>query len=126
LAEKEIELLSMLDGKRADDPSVLGWWCAMGGIDRAKTVAKLCAGGYLTTADYRFRVRKATAPVLRDFLKARGLPAGGKKDDLVCRIIENVPEADCSQHFTTPYWALSQRAVELLDATSLLYRKCLF
>lgn len=117
LTDKETKLLSMLDGKRADDPSVLAWWCSFAGIDRAKTVAKFRAGGYLTAADYKFRVGKATVPALQDFLKARGLPAGGKKDDLVNRVIENVDEIYCSQHFTTPYWALSPRAVELLDAT---------
>lgn len=116
LSNIEISFLKLLEGKRANDSSVLGWWCAFNNIDGPKIINKLCKNNYLTLADYRFNVRKATIPILKEFLKKHGLSVKGKKDDLVNRIIENISEAECSSYFTQSYWALTPKAVEILRA----------
>ncbi len=116
LNDVEIRFLTLLEGKRANDPSVLGWWCALNNIDRAKTINKLYTSNYLTAADYKFRVRKGTVPVLKVFLTRNGLSAKGKKDDLVNRIIENICESKCLEYFTQSYWAFTPKALELLHA----------
>jgi hypothetical protein len=116
LSDLEISFLRLLEGKRADDPSVLGWWCAFNSVDGAKTIDKLSKNNYLTLADYRFNVRKATIPILKGFLRSHDLPITGKKPDLVNRIIENTSEADCSSYFKQSYWALTPKALELLRA----------
>ena len=113
LNDLEIRFLTLLEGKRANDPSVLGWWCAFNHFDGPKTIIKLCASNYLTVADYKLRVRKATIPVLKAFLKTHGLSAKGKKADLVNRIVENISESQCLDHFTQSYWAFTPKAVEL-------------
>jgi hypothetical protein len=116
LSNVEISFLKLLEGKRADDSSVLGWWCAFNNIDGSKIINKLSMNNYLTLADYKFNVRKATIPILKDFLIRHELPIRGKKPDLVNRIIENISEADCLSYFKQSYWALSPKAVELLHA----------
>jgi hypothetical protein len=116
LNDLEIRFLTLLEGKRANDPSVLGWWCAFNHVDGPKTIEKLCTGKYLTVADYRFRLRKATIPVLKAFLKKHGLSAKGNKADLVNRIVENVSESQCLEQFTQSYWAFTPKAVELIRA----------
>jgi len=112
----EIQFLTLLEGKRANDPSVLGWWCAFNNIDGPKTINKLCTSNYLTVADYKFTVRKGTIPVLKAFLTKHGLSTRGKKDDLVNRIIENICESKCLEHFTQSYWAFTPKALALLHA----------
>ncbi len=114
LSNVEIEFLTLLEGKRANDPTVLGWWCAFNKIDRSKIINKLCTNNYLTFADYKFNVRKATIPILKDFLKKHGLSVNGKKDEMVNRIFENICEADCSSYFTQSYWTFTPKAVKLL------------
>lgn len=114
LSNVEISLLRLLEGKRADDPTVLRWWCSSKNVDGSKIIKKLTKNNYLTLADYKFNIGKASIPVLKDFLGKRGLPAKGEKIDLVNRIIENISEADCSSYFKQSYWALTVQAVELL------------
>jgi hypothetical protein len=118
LSNVEIRFLELLEGKRADDSSVLGWWCAFNNIDGhgPKIIDKLSKNNYLTFADYKFNIRKATIPILKDFLRRHKLPVNGKKADLVTRIIENISETDCLSYFNHPYWALTPKAVELLRA----------
>ena len=53
LSGLEIEFLSMLEGKKANDASVLGWWCAFHNLDREKLIKKLKGQGYIAFADYR-------------------------------------------------------------------------
>lgn len=116
LSDVEISFLTMLEGKRADDPSVLGWWCAFYKVDRSKLIGKLSRNGYITLADCKVNVKMATIPILKDFLSKQGLSIKGKKADLVSRIIENVSETECLIYFKQSYWALTVKAVALLDA----------
>lgn len=116
LSDVEINFLKLLEGKRADDPSVLGWWCSFNSVDRSKIISKLSRNDYLTLADYKFKVKKATMPILKDFLSKKDLSTKGKKDDLVNRTIENVSESECSSYFKQSYWALTAKSVELLLA----------
>jgi hypothetical protein len=116
LTNVEIEFLTLIEGKKANDPSVLGWWCAFNKVDGPKIIKKLCKNNYLALAGYEFNVRKATIPILKDFLKKHGLSVKGKKDELVIRIIDNICEADCLSYFTQSYWVSTPKAVELLRA----------
>lgn len=119
----ELEFLKLLDGKRANDPSVLGWWCALNNVDGPKTISKLRRSNYLTVADYRLSVRKSTVPILKEFLAKHSLSTKGKKDDLVDRIFENICAADCLEYFTQSYWALTPKSVALLHAEELEARR---
>jgi hypothetical protein len=119
LSNVEIAFLSLLEGKRANDPTVLGWWCSFNNIDRSRTISKLRTNNYLTLADYKFSIRKATIPKLKDFLQKHELPTKGKKDELVIRIIDNTSPDECARYFTDFYWALTSQAVELLHTQEL-------
>jgi hypothetical protein len=116
LSDLETELLLMLEGKRANDPSVLGWWCAFNNIDRNRAISKLRANNYLTLADYKFNIKKATIHKLKDFLQKHMLSTKGKKEELVTRIIDNTVSDECARYFTESYWALTSKAIELLHA----------
>jgi hypothetical protein len=116
LSDIEISFLRLLEGRRADDPSLLGWWCAFNNVNRDQIISKIQKNNYLTLANYKFSIKKETIPVLKAFLKEHELSVKGKKGDLVNRIIENVSEVDCSSHFTRPYWAYTEKAIELLHA----------
>ena len=116
LPDVEVEFLSRLAGKRADDSTVLGWWCSLYSVDRAKTIDKLKRIGYLTLASHEAAIRKATIPTLKKVLETYSLPAKGKKIELVQRVIENISKDACLKHFPATYWALTQKAVDLLEA----------
>jgi hypothetical protein len=116
LGNLEIALLSMLEGKRANDSSVLGWWCSFNNIDRSRTISKLQTNNYLTLANYKFSISKATITNLKNFLQKHGLSTKGKKEELVTRIIDNTTPDECARYFTDSYWALTSKAVELLHA----------
>ena len=116
LSDVQLDFLRRLEGKPANDPSVLGWFCAFNNIDGPATLDRLCADNYLTVADYRFSLRRSTVPVLKEFLKAHRLSPKGNKDDLVNRIVDNISEAECAQYFTQQYWAFTPKAIELLNA----------
>ena len=114
LHDVEIDFLWRLDGKKADDPSVLGWWCAFHGVDREKLLNKLLSGDYLAFAGYRFAVGKATIPVLKEFLRQHGLSLKGNKAQLVDRTIATVDESVCKSYFKEKYYALTPKGVEIL------------
>jgi hypothetical protein len=116
LSNLETSLLSMLEGKRANDSSVLGWWCSLNNIDRSKTISKLQKNDYLTLADYKFRIRKATIATLKDILQKHELSTRGKKEELIARVIDNIVPYECERCFTESYWALTPKAVDLLHA----------
>ncbi len=116
LNDLEIGFLRLLDGKPTDNPAPMGWWCSFHGIDGRSTLAKLRANGFLTLADYKVSVTKATVPILKKVLTKHGLPLKGKKQELVKRVIENVGEPECLNYFTTRYWSFTPLATELLHA----------
>lgn len=123
LSDVQIDFLRRLEGKPANDRSVLGWFCAFNNMDGPATLDRLCAEGYLALADYRFSVQRATVPILKGFLKTHHLSAKGNKQDLVNRIIDNICEAECARHFTQRYWALTPKAVEVLNADDVRAQK---
>lgn len=116
LRELEVEFLTRLEGKRADDSTVLGWWCSLYSVDRIKTIHKLKQNGYLTLAGHETAIRKATIPALKQVLGAHHLPLTGKKAELVQRVIKNISKDDCRKYFPATCWALTQKAIDLLQA----------
>jgi hypothetical protein len=114
LSEVEVTFLSMLEGKRSADTSVMGWWCVQHNIDERRLINKLHSSGYLKLADYRFNIEKAKLPTLKEFLREHNLPTKGKKGELVSRIVENIDEATCLAHFKESYWAFTSKATERL------------
>jgi hypothetical protein len=116
LSDAEIDFLRRLQGKPTNDASVLGWFCAFNKLDGPATLDRLCADDYLTVADYRYSVQRATVPKLKEFLKTHGLSTRGNKHNLVNRIVDNISEAECAKHFTRRYWAFTSKTVELFKA----------
>lgn len=115
LSDAQIDFLRRLEGKPSNDRSISGWFCAFSDIDGPSTLDRLRAENYLTDADYRFSVQRATVPMLKEFLKTHRLSTKGNKQDLVNRIIADISEAECAKHFTSRYWAFTPKAVNLLN-----------
>ena len=115
LSEAEVTFLSMLEGRRSADTSVMGWWCAQHNIDGSRVINKLHTNGYLKLADYKFNLEKARVPALKEFLREHNLPTKGKKGELVNRIVENIDKDKCLAHFKESYWAFTSKATERLQ-----------
>ena len=89
LAPEEIRLLSKINGKTIT--TLPGYFRS---FNIAGIIRKLTDGGYLTLGDTKYTLSKLTIPELKEILKSRKLPLGGKKTELVERILNNVKIAD--------------------------------
>jgi len=119
ITDYEIAFLRLIEGKRANDKTTLGWWCAFNNIDRDKTIKKLCKYGYIMLSDYKYNVGKSTIPVLKKALSAHHLSAKGKKAELVQRVLDNISETDCSRLFTQFYYVHTQKALGVIRESNM-------
>jgi hypothetical protein len=115
----EIEFLARIDGKRANDASVLGWWCEFHNLNREQLIKKLTEQGYIALADYKVSVQKATAPALKEILKKYDHSTKGKKSDLVERVLERISQDECQRYFTESYWAITPKTTEVFKFAEL-------
>lgn len=79
--------------------------------DPKKYHKKVIADGYLTEAPARSSLERLKVDQLKEILTNAGLPVKGKKDDLVSRIVEEVPLETLKLE---PYYIPSEKGLEHL------------
>lgn len=90
LAPEEIRLLSKINGTAITTlPNYLFSNCNVADI-----VKRLISGGYLKAGDTKYNLSKLTIPELKQILKSNNLSVGGKKAELVERVISNINTSD--------------------------------
>ena len=82
-------LRSFLEPRSARDPSVDVDWQQALGEEPNQAIRRLLRAGALEHDDLGpYLTRRFTAAQLRDALRARGLPVGGRKEELIARLLE--------------------------------------
>lgn len=81
--------------------------------DWATHVKKLVREGYLQIAEPQEALKTLTIPLLKDILRANGQKLSGKKDELITRIIKNIPPEKYSSQVPKVYSATVTGRLEL-------------
>ena len=111
----EILFLNYIDGKIASDPNIAGYWTHEYKLNYQKVLEKLFKSGYLTFSDYKFNMSKTKTDEIKKVLASHSLKLSGKKQDLIDRLIENVPEEELKKLFSSSYFMLTESGSALIS-----------
>ena len=122
LSVAEIYFLDRIAGKATDfEPP--GYFEYEYHMDCQATIRGLFQRGYLAFSDSAESVRLADMPALRELAKSKGLKAGGKKADIVQRILDNYTVEELKALNLPKRYALtdSGKAILKRNAALILY-----
>lgn len=98
------------------------WWYKYGIRDVQSILVSLMERGFLKTGDLRSTLERQTASILKELLKANNLKISGKKDELVQRLLDNIPESELCKNFPQrPYIRTDLGEKEIQDEAFVLY-----
>lgn len=98
------------------------WWYKYGIRDVQSILVSLMERGFLKTGDLRSTLERQTASILKELLKANNLKISGKKDELVQRLLDNIPESELCKNFPQrPYIRTDLGEKEIQDEAYVLY-----
>ena len=104
----EVLLLDFADALFLDQEDFPAFWRREYGIlQMPKLLATLVDRGFLTEASIKATLEAATVPALKQALKKNGKTVGGKKADLVQRLLSTVPEGELYTLFPKRTFALT-------------------
>lgn len=93
------------------------------GRNAGTALRRLLAGGFLTTGDIRKSIQQKTVPELKSVLTARGLKVSGKKDELVQRLMDNLPSAELHELFPVGVYEITPAGEQALDEYSIIFEE---
>ncbi|MCL2588213.1 MAG: SAP domain-containing protein, partial [Oscillospiraceae bacterium] len=91
------------------------WRRDYGIVHMQKILASLVERDFLTEASIQATLEAATVPVLKGALRACSRPVGGKKAELIERLLQDVPEGKLYELFPRRAFALTPAGVRALD-----------
>ena len=91
-------------------------------MDCQKTINDLFHSGYLAFSGPMDSVRLADMPTLRELAKKKGLKAGGKKSDIIQRILEKYTPAEMDELDLPRRYALTDKGTSILRENDALIR----
>jgi len=91
------------------------WRREYGILQMPKLLASLVDRGFLTEAPIKATLEAATVPALKDALRKRGKTVGGKKADLVDRLLYTIPEGDLYALFPQRTFTLTHLGTQARD-----------
>ena len=113
----EILLLDYAHTFYTTDNSFQGfWWHRYGVRDVHLLLYSLLDRGFLQVGDLRAALERQTAAAIKEVLKARSLKTTGKKDDLIQRALDEIPESELNLEFPRRTFSLTDAGVTALDA----------
>lgn len=92
------------------------WWWQYGVKDVAGMLKSLQARGFIAEGDVGSAVRACKASELKEFLKAQGMMVGGKRDELVNRILTEADPAAVDIAFPNRTYILTDKGKKVLEA----------
>ena len=92
----------------------LFWEYSYGIQDVSLIIASLFEKGFFRKGTIVETIKLSTVPILKELLKKRNLKVSGKKDDLIKRIIENIPEDELEPIFNERPYKLTTKGEEIL------------
>jgi len=91
------------------------WRRDCGILHMPELLANLVDRGFLTEAPMEATLEAATVPALKQALKKSGKTVGGKKADLIRRLLDTVPEGELYAHFPRRTFALTPTGTKALN-----------
>ena len=91
------------------------WWYRYGIRDVDKYLHSLLNRGFLKVGDLQSAIEKENATVIKVELKKYGLKVSGKKDELVQRLIAEVPHDELNSRFAKRTYQLTELGKQALD-----------
>lgn len=85
------------------------------GVESNESLATLLRLGYARLCTAAESLPQLSLPVLKRILRANGLAIKGKKDDLLARLRENLPEEKLAAAFSLRQYAITEAGGKLLD-----------
>ncbi|MEG1620242.1 MAG: hypothetical protein RR335_11910, partial [Eubacterium sp.] len=97
------------------------WFYGHGIADVLYYLAKLKDQGYLVTGNIRKTLEMQKIPDLKHFLGQYCIETSGKKEDLVIRILNEIPTEAIEKYFNKKYYALTEKGEKELDENQYLF-----
>ena len=97
------------------------WFYGHGIADVLYYLAKLKDQGYLATGNIRKTLEMQTVPDLKRFLVKYCIETLGNKEDLVIRILNEMPTEAIEKYFNEKYYALTEKGEKELDENQYLF-----
>lgn len=94
------------------------WWYRYGVRDVDKCLHSLLDRGFLQVGNLQSAIEKETATVLKEELKNHGLKVSGKKDELVQRLMTEIPHEELNSRFTKRTYQLTELGKQVLEEES--------
>ncbi|MDI6914486.1 MAG: SAP domain-containing protein [Desulfitobacteriaceae bacterium] len=94
------------------------WWHRYGVRNVDNCLRSLLDRGFLQVGDLQSAIEKETAAVLKDELKSHGLKVSGKKDELVQRLLIEIPHEELNSRFTKRTYQLTELGKQALEEES--------
>ena len=94
------------------------WWYRYGVRNVDNCLRSLLDRGFLQVGDLQSAIEKETAAVLKDELKNHGLKVSGKKDELVQRLLIEIPHEELNSRFTKRTYQLTELGKQALEEES--------
>ncbi|NPV27417.1 MAG: SAP domain-containing protein [Firmicutes bacterium] len=90
------------------------WWYRYGVRDVDKCLRSLLDRGFLQIGNLQSAIEKETATVFKEELKKYGLKVSGKKDELVQRLMTEIPHEELNSRFTKRTYQLTELGKQAL------------
>ena len=113
LSPAEILLMKYIDG-RSVQLDVPGYFTHEYKLDYVSAIAKMFGKKYLCFAPIEYSLSKCKVTMLKELLKEYSLNTAGKKDELVLRIIDNIPQEELSK-YENQYFETTAEGKQLLS-----------
>ena len=111
----EVLLLSFAAGcGEGEEPSQSFWWDRYGVSDVKAVFQSLFQRGYIIFGGLSDAINAESVRELNDILKAHDLQAGGTKEVLVQRIVDNIPREELSRLFPRRIYRLTKKGRDIL------------
>lgn len=118
LSLSEILFLEYMDGRPASMSGVAGYWVYSYELNIPEVLEAFFSYGYLKFADAPFAISKCTVQNLKELLSNNNLPVSGKKEILINRILENIPQDKLEKQFANKYLQLTDQGKALIASYS--------
>lgn len=120
LSFQEIHFLSYISGKSVQRFNPPAYFAYKYQMDIDATIDKITTLGYLKVGTPLESIPFFEMPVLRQLAKQKGLKSGGKKADIVQRILDNYTIEELNINALPEYYVLTSLGEELLNNNQVL------
>jgi len=120
LSYLDARALKFWGGKRTDYKVPPYYEDSAFGRNVGPALNRLLRGGYLETSGLEGNISLKTVPELKEILSAHKLKVSGKKSELVCRLLNSLPEQGLRELFPTGVYIITEKGNRALESYSII------